>query len=520
MSEKFISVFNDVLGPVMRGPSSSHTAGSYRIGHMARALLGDVPVSARFSFDPDGSYGKVYRQQGVDLGLSGGLLGWPITDGRFPRALEIAGQEGLDISFKITPLDTADHPNSVEMVITGQNGRRLAASAKSIGGGLIEFTLINGWPVRLTGKEFVTLLEISSVAHSLVEYILQVDSASDTEFLPITADREVALCRASGPLETKTMEQLRTLTGIQSILCCPPEFYTKRGAPSFSSAADMVSLAEKDECSLGQITLKYESELLGLSEDEALTEMISRYEIMKSSAESGLVDENVRMQLLAPSARSIFDAESKGGLPIGGLHTRAAARTLSVLHVSSSMGVICAAPTGASAGVIPGVVVSLAEEKGLTPRQAALMLFAAGGIGLIVANRATFAAEIAGCQVEIGAASAMAAASVVEMAGGTPQQAVDAAAISFQNTMGSVCDLVQGICEIPCHTRNAASASAAFTNADLILGGYRNPIPLDETIDAVFSVGKMIPSELRVTSLGGLALAPSAQALNVRTPEK
>ncbi|NOR14390.1 MAG: hypothetical protein GQ544_01665, partial [Candidatus Aminicenantes bacterium] len=121
--------------------------------------------------------------------------------------------------------------------------------------------------------------------------------------------------------------------------------------------------------------------------------------------------------------------------------------------------------------------------------------------------------ETAGCQVEIGAAGAMAAAAVVELAGGNPQQATDAAAISFQNTMGSVCDLVQGMCEIPCHTRNAVAASSAFVCADLILGGYHNPVPLDETIDAVFSSGKMLPSELRCTALGGIAQAPSALTL-------
>jgi len=128
-------------------------------------------------------------------------------------------------------------------------------------------------------------------------------------------------------------------------------------------------------------------------------------------------------------------------------------------------------------------------------------------------NAIPFAAEVAGCQVEICAAGAMGAAAVVEAAGGTASQALDAAAISFQNTMGSICDLVQGIVEIPCHTRNAAAASGAFLCADLILGGYTNPIPLDETIDAVYAVGQMLPRELRCTALGGLAVTPSALAM-------
>jgi len=208
-----------------------------------------------------------------------------------------------------------------------------------------------------------------------------------------------------------------------------------------------------------------------------------------------------------------MQAEADGRVAIGGIHTRAAARAMAVMHVNGGAGVVSAAPTAGSGGVIPGVVVTLAEEKGLSPEQAALALLAASAVGLIVAERATFAAEVAGCQVEIGASGAMAAAAVVEAAGGSARQAADAAAIAFQNTMGSVCDPVQGIVEIPCHTRNAAAAAGAFVCADLILGGYINPIPLDETIDAVYAVGRLLPRELKCTARGGLALAPSARTL-------
>jgi L-serine dehydratase len=155
----------------------------------------------------------------------------------------------------------------------------------------------------------------------------------------------------------------------------------------------------------------------------------------------------------------------------------------------------------------------LAEERKLTREQIGKALLASGSIGMILGIRGTFAAEIAGCQVEIGASGAMAAAAVVDAVGGTARQACDAAAISFQNTMGTVCDLLHGMVEIPCHTRNGTAAAAAFVNADLVLGGYTNYIPLDETIDAVYAVGLAMPSELRCTSKGGLAVTPSAQAL-------
>ncbi|MEM3870472.1 MAG: L-serine ammonia-lyase, iron-sulfur-dependent, subunit alpha, partial [Candidatus Korarchaeum sp.] len=142
-------------------------------------------------------------------------------------------------------------------------------------------------------------------------------------------------------------------------------------------------------------------------------------------------------------------------------------------------------------------------------------LFAAGAVGLLIGSRATFAAEEAGCQVEIGAAGAMASALVIEAFKGSCEQALNAAAISLQNIVGMVCDPVGGYVEVPCHTRNAVAAASAFVNADLVMGGYDNPIPLDETVDAVYSVGRMLPSELKCTAMGGLAACPSAAKFKV-----
>ena len=151
---EFVSIFNDVLGPVMHGPSSSHTAASYRIGRMARSLLGDDPSSVTFIFDPEGSYAKVFGQQGADLAFAAGLMGWQITDDRFHQALEIASGQGLEVRFKVESLDMADHPNTVLIQMTSRKGKELSAVAKSIGGGGVIFTRIEDFPVELTGKTY------------------------------------------------------------------------------------------------------------------------------------------------------------------------------------------------------------------------------------------------------------------------------------------------------------------------------------------------------------------------------
>jgi L-serine dehydratase len=507
----FISIFNDVLGPVMRGPSSSHTAGSYRIGRISRSLLGEKPKKVVFTFDPGGSYSQVYTQQGVDRALAAGLMNWSITDDRFKSALTQAEASGIELKFRISSLKD-NHPNAVLIQMTGENGSRLDVEARSVGGGLVEIIRIDGWDVLLDGKTYVYLVEAESGYEDKINRILLSVPVSPADRIK-SRGRIAVLYRGTAPLPEKRIRKIHDISETIRILVSTPVFFMKKGSPLFENAAEMVTYAEKQGISLGQAALRYESQLLGFSQQEAMDEMIRRYRIMQDSVEEGLQHQDVHMQLLEPTAHKIWAKSREGVLPVGGLHLRAAARALAALHVSNSMGVVCAAPTGGAAGVIPGLMVTMKEEFGLSDEQTALCLFAAGAVGIIIAIRATFAAEVAGCQVEIGAAGAMGAAAVVEAAGGIPGEAADAAAISLQNTMGSVCDLVQGLCEIPCHTRNAAAASSAMVCADLICGGYNNPIPLDETIDAVYSVGCMLPSELRCTSKGGIAVAPSALKL-------
>jgi len=508
------SIFNEVLGPVMHGPSSSHTAASYFIGSMIRNLLDDEPETVTIAFAEGGSYAQVYSQQGADLGFTTGLMGWPITDQRFFDSLEHARDSGLSISFTVRALDWDDHPNAIEIRGASKGSREIHVDARSTGGGAVELRRLNGREIHVTGDAHDIIVDAESRVASEIAGILARDGQVLRE--PSVEERDGAslvTVQRLKPLDEIASNELNGVKGVRSIWKTRPTRFPKPGEPPFHSGAGLVEYAEKEGCTLGDAALDYEAALLDIPRGEAIDEMWRRYEIMARAVEQGLRGEIGGMQLLEPSAQEIYEREERGDLAIGGLHTKAAARALAAMHVNSSMGVVCAAPTGGAAGTIPGVITTLVEEKGLDKNQTVKALFAAGAVGLVLATRGTFAAEVAGCQVEIGAAGAMSSAAVVEAVGGSVRQALDAAAISFQNTMGSPCDLVQGIVEIPCHTRNAVAASSAFVCADLILGGYVNPVPLDETIDAVMEVGRMLPRELRCTALGGLATTPSALAL-------
>jgi L-serine dehydratase len=509
---KSVSIFNEVIRPVMRGPSSSHTAASYHLGKLIRDLLEREPDKVIISFAKNGSYAQVYQQQGSDLGFASGIMGLSITSEDFSKALEIAVDAGIDIQFKVKEFNEPVHPNTIEITGNSKKCSRIEVIAKSVGGGAVQIDELNGWHVHITGNSYDVLIEINELIADTVYHLINHDKRNLGISEEIKGNKKLINQKRSQPLENNTLKKLVELEGVNRIWVTTPFFYPPVGEPLFTSGQDMVSYANKSNLSLGRASLAYESKLIGISESEALKEMYRRYLIMKSGVDIGLKLDN-GMQLLTPTAGKIWEAEKEGKLAIGGLHTKAAVRALAVMHVNSSMGVVCASPTGGAAGTLPGVITTLVEEKKLNEEETALTMFAAAAIGLILAIKGTFAAEIAGCQVEIGAAGAMGAAAVIEAAGGSARQACDAASISFQNTMGSVCDLVQGIVEIPCHTRNAVAASSAFVCADLILGGYFNPVPLDETIEAVMSVGKMLPRELRCTVLGGLALAPSAIAL-------
>ncbi|MBC7363239.1 MAG: L-serine ammonia-lyase, iron-sulfur-dependent, subunit alpha [Candidatus Aminicenantes bacterium] len=512
---KPVSIFNDVLGPVMRGPSSSHTAASYRLGRLARQLLGEKPTKARVIFGAGGSYARVYREQNSDLAFVAGIMGLEITEARFFEVLELASAAGCQVEFGEEPIPQNDHPNAVRLELVSPSGRKIVLLGRSIGGGAVEIKELNGWPLLITGDYYETLLEIPEEQETTVRNLVgsYAQAAARLETIKVSQKPGLVLLRLAGyrRLSDEEEQKLYSVSGL-TLWQAHPVSFVVAGQPLFKSAAEMVKLAATSGQSLGQVALRYEAELLGMKEEEVLGEMDFRLKIMLSSVATGLKSETLNLKLLEPTAEKIFQAEQQGKL-LGGHLTRAAIRAMAAEHVAASGGVVCAAPTGGSAGTIPGIVSTLIEDVRLPADRVVLSLLAAGAVGLVIAYRATFAAEIAGCQVEIGAAGAMGAAAVVEAAGGTAEQACDAAAISFQNTMGLVCDLVQGICEIPCHTRNAVAAASAFICADLILGGYKNHIPLDETIDAVLAVGRTMPPELRVTSLGGLAVCPSALAL-------
>jgi len=233
--------------------------------------------------------------------------------------------------------------------------------------------------------------------------------------------------------------------------------------------------------------------------------------VMRDAVETGLGGSaRSRSGFVGGDARRVADSQAG---PIGGTFADAIAAGLAVGEVNAAMGRIVAAPTGGSSGVLPAVVLTVGAQRAASESELVDALFAAAGVGGVIASRATLSGAAGGCQAEIGSGSAMAAAAAVQLSGGTPAQSGHAASLALQGQLGLVCDPIGGLVEVPCVYRNATGAAVALASAEMALAGVEFPVPFDEVVDAMGLVGRSLPPSLRETALGGLAVTPTGRRM-------
>ncbi|MCI7628645.1 MAG: L-serine ammonia-lyase, iron-sulfur-dependent, subunit alpha, partial [Blautia glucerasea] len=250
---------------------------------------------------------------------------------------------------------------------------------------------------------------------------------------------------------------------------------------NYSSVSQLIQEATKKKVTISSLVLNQQAQQMELSQQELYKKMLNNYQVMKSCITPGCAkDLKSTSGLTGGDAwkmkRSVEKKENLTGSLIGG----ALYRALAVSELNASMGRIVAAPTAGSCGILPAAVLTMEEEKHLSEKQCVMSLFTASAIGMVIANNASLAGARGGCQAECGSASAMAAAAIVELAGGTPEMVGSAVAIALKNILGLVCDPVAGLVEIPCIKRNASGVTGAFTAAELALAGIKSAIPADE----------------------------------------
>lgn len=290
----------------------------------------------------------------------------------------------------------------------------------------------------------------------------------------------------------------------------------------FNKGEELLKLCNEKNKKISEIVIEKEIEDNDISYDELIDKMKETLSTMINSSNSALHKEIISVsKLTGGDAKKIEDYKNKGNTLSGELLNSAMAKALSTSEVNASMGKIVAAPTAGASGIVPSAIITVKEKFDLSEMDMIHGLFVAAGIGQIIAKNATISGAEGGCQAECGAASAMAAAAMVEMVGGDAETSLNAASFALINIMGLVCDPVAGLVEFPCALRNASGVTNALTSADLALAGIKSLIPFDEVVESMYKVGKSMPESLRETALGGVAATPTGERLKRRlTSEK
>ena len=515
----------EILGPVMVGPSSSHTAGALRCARVAATLVDGSVSSVRFTLW--NSFAHTYRGHGTDRALLGGILGFDTDDERIRDAFAEADRRGISYEFAIGGDDASIHPNTVDIHLESAAGTAADVRGESLGGGRMRISAINGVQVEISGL-YTTLF----VAHRDAPGAL----AALTGALA-RAEMNIAFCRtyrteaggqAYSVFETDGAPQPGVLPAVRELgLVTYATFIELPGSASalgpgvsvpdlFDDAGQLLAACDELGLGIGGVMRLREETMTGA--DAARSQMARVIEVMRSETTAPL--EHPQRSLggfLDGQAKAVEDA--RGALCaalMGDVQTKAVARAMAVLERSATMGVIVAAPTAGSAGVVPGCLLAVAEHLAVPDDQLADALYAAAAVGLVLSTSACVAGAEGGCQAEVGSAAAMAAAGLVQLLGGTPRQSLDAASITLSNMLGLVCDPVGGLVEVPCQNRNAIGVAAAFSAAQLALSGIESLVPFDEMAAVMLEVGHAMPASLRETAKGGIAAAPTARSACAR----
>ena len=522
----------DIIGPIMVGPSSSHTAGALRIASIARKLFGGTPE--RVTFTLYGSFAATGSGHGTDKALVAGIIGLEADNPDVARSFALAEEAGVHVDFIWDTTTTVDHPNTVDVHCENSAGHTLDMRGVSIGGGAAVIRRINGIDVDITGERTNVVVHQRDV-RGVLAHISGVLAECGINIAAANLHRTERRGDAYTVMETDDDVPPR----VRDLLMDNPHVINARVVPAMSAAdTPPAPVPDNAEEAFDRWDYTTGAELLALCEREG----VSIAQAFRAREEALCAKQGVDAQVDAYLDRvlAVMDAaatvpithpeRSIGGL-IGGeaakvtasleagdprrrlmdpLTAKASTYALATLETNAKMGIIVATPTAGSSGVLPGVLLALRDERGFSHDDLREGILAAAAVGYLIARNASVSGAEGGCQAEVGSAGAMAAAAAVCMAGGTADQSLDAASNVIQCLLGLVCDPVGGLVELPCQKRDGTAAPVALICAQIALAGVSNLVPFDENVAVMDKVGRELPMELRETARGGIAIAPSA----------
>lgn len=508
-----LSIF-DAIGPIMIGPSSSHTAGATRIGWLARHALGDEPKEVEISFHP--SLLQTYKGHKTDTGLVAGLLGLREDDEEMRHSLRTARERNISVQIRAAAEDV--HPNTMGLRLITGSGEPFSFVGISVGGGNVSVTEVDGYRVDLNGKAHVLLVW----SDPCDPHTWGVDGAISSFEKPGT-DLVLTKVLSDRAAEKQTLRRLEGRGEIRKVRYIPPltRFVRRIGevALPFVALADLQESTRQE--SIVEAVLSYEASRTGASREEIRSEMGRNLVAMEESVKQGLEG---TLQLIGGFAEGNDGqrlwVRSENETLVGSVFSKAMGQALAAAESNAAMGRVVASPTAGSAGVVAGVVLTLGEERGLSENALIDSLLVAAGVGVGIGHVASLSGAVGGCQGEIGVASAMAAASAVHLGGGDGEACLHAAALALKSVLGLACDPACGPVEVPCIKRNAAGVANALAAAEMALSGVRSVIPPGEVALALKNAQDLLPQDLRGSTGGGLGSTPTAARMKGKWEKK
>lgn len=507
MAERDISIF-EIVGPVMLGPSSSGTAGMARLGRAACEFLTGPLASISIRYHPRDTGFFGLRSH---VALVGGVLGFEPYDPRLREALSIAKEQGIALSAsQFAPDALPESALAVELDMVQRSGKRCTIAGVSVGGGSIAVTGIDGFSVSLSSTgAYVFIWSDAPAGESLQEIFpgcpIECAQRGEQYLYYVNTGREP---------DRQGAERGRSLPGVTRTLAVSP--FLSLGyvphQPLVTSFAQLLELSEREGKDIFEIAMAYERSRSGRSREEIWAEMTRMLEHMRQAVREGMSSPVKTLFGFGSGedGRKLMRAIEEGKTLSGATLNRAVAKALSTMEVACAMGCVVAAPTAGSCGIVPGCLLTVQEDRGLPDEQVVKALFAAAMCGVVMYyHQVSFSGMGGGCQGEIGVSSAIAAAGLAYLGGGTTVQVTDACALALKNILGLICDRIGGSSEIPCIRRNGIGVSNAFCGADLALAGISSYVPPDEVVDALVDCERRLPPELR-GGCGGLTSTPAA----------
>ena len=284
-----------------------------------------------------------------------------------------------------------------------------------------------------------------------------------------------------------------------------------------NTAKEVIEACDKDNIHIYDLVLQGETKALKMTEEEMKNKIREILEVMKGSSQETLEKSfETEYKMIDGFAKMMNDYQKEKDPLTSKFLVRAMAMAFSTSETNANMGTIAAAPTAGSSGIMPAALMAAKEKYDLDDEVLINGLLTSIGIGQIIGKYATFAGAEGGCQAECGSASAMAAAALVEMLGGSPEEALNAASITLINVMGLACDPIAGLVEYPCTFRNASGVMNSFISTDMALAGIKSIVPFDEVCQAMGEVGHLLHESIRETGLGGLAGTKTGQEIRAK----